>query len=75
VIYYRQQGREWWRQSEDQAPSPIRGLVDGCVTNVLSERGLERVPQALFENPAEGHLTEMDGAPATIFQVLFSEGD
>jgi len=43
------------------------------IGRVLEKEGFEPVPIDILEESADGFLTEMDGVPATVFQVLFSE--
>jgi hypothetical protein len=52
---------------------------DRCVRVVaqirrsLTSRKLQELTGPVLEDLAPGHLTELDGAPATVLQVLFSE--
>lgn len=61
-----------------KVPSEIQRLVCGseaadAVRRLLSEVGLTEVAEDLLSQPVPGHLTEMDGAPATVMEVLFCE--
>ena len=43
------------------------------VSTELKKEGLKTVSRDVLEETAVGHSTLMDDAPATVFQVLFSE--
>ena len=51
---------------------PFRTLV-AQLRAFLREAGLLEVPQERLEEMVPGHLTELDGAPATLRDVLFCE--
>jgi hypothetical protein len=60
-----------WRIAQVEC-RPCAQLI-ACVRDTLVEFGLREVPSKYWSLPAPGHATDMDGAPATMFDVLFSE--
>lgn len=64
----RNSGNEW-RVSRAAAASRLSSKLAG----VIEEAGYEAVHEGVLSEMAPGRVTEMDGAPATVFQVLFSE--
>lgn len=61
-----------WYATLDERPAEISSVCD-TIEGVLAERGLARLSGAILTSPAEGHLTEMDQEPATVFERLFAE--
>ena len=61
-------GNEWRVRTCDTAPGLLSALH-----RLLQEEGYAHVQGTVLSEPAEGAVTEMDGVPATVFQVLFSE--
>lgn len=57
------------------APNECRSCAQliACVRDISVEFALREVPSKDWSLPAPGHVTDMDGAPATLFDVLFSE--
>jgi hypothetical protein len=43
------------------------------LSSTLEAQGYRRIAGPVLEQLADGHVTEMDGAPATVFDVLFAE--
>lgn len=66
-------GKNEWRPISEadlphQSVNPIR-LTEA----MLKSMGYERVANAYLSKEVPGHFTELDGVPATVFEVLFSE--
>jgi hypothetical protein len=72
VVYYSSQRGSWHQNAPSAATEECRKLVE-CATSVLRKRGLLEIPAADWSTPAPGKMTDMDGIPATVFDVLFSE--
>jgi hypothetical protein len=71
-----------WRQDEPRHWSPVPlGSIPGehaagtiaAIDRVLSAAGLRRVPEDRLDEPVPGAVTDLDGAPATLRDVLFCE--
>ena len=61
-----------WRRSADDSVFQEDSAV-ACVQSVLESHGYEFVATDLLERPAPGHVTDMDGAPASLRDVIFTE--
>jgi hypothetical protein len=57
----------------DIAALPGAAGVFHAVDECMRAAELRRVPDAVLEQPAPGHLTQLDGLPATLRDVLFCE--
>ena len=62
--------REWFPGSISDVQS---GSVLGTIEKTMGEAGLARVPDESLERPVPGRVTELDGAPATVRDLLFCE--
>jgi hypothetical protein len=68
-----------YREGMWKHPVPLKsfpvGLADWFdkIRNVMNRIGYDEVGEIFFNEPAPGCSTELDGLPATVFQVLFSE--
>jgi hypothetical protein len=63
---------DWCPTELADAPPALRQVADRVGAG-MDARGYVLVPRDLLTVPAEGHTTDMDGAPATTFQALFAE--
>jgi hypothetical protein len=63
---------EWRPIEEAELPHGSSDLIFR-VNEQLETLGYERVPKAELAKEVPGQFTEMDGAPASLFDVLFSE--
>lgn len=64
------QPREWRDVTGGQVDADdVRRVID----EHMARARLDRVPDHALEDPVPGHLTEMDGLPATVRDVLFHE--
>ncbi len=70
--WHKPDGRLW-------VPGPVPELagagdaVLAAIVKVMDTAGLRRVPEEVLEDPVEDKVTEMDGFPATVRDVLFCE--
>jgi hypothetical protein len=71
IRQFEQIARAWHEISQ---PTRIDdgGLAD-CTRRILQEAGLAEVSKAEWSLPVDDRRTDLDGAPATVFDVLFSE--
>ena len=67
------------RSAETWRPHPTRempGAVQSAsevLHSIMSDAGFEPLNGPVLDIIVPGHYTELDGAPATVFQVLFTE--
>ncbi len=56
-------------------PSPTENLSSLIeqVSSIFENEGIERLEGEVLDEIAPGHRTQLDNAPATVFQVLFGE--
>jgi hypothetical protein len=64
--------KEWVVLREDAGKTPCSEVVEKGAA-VLESNGYRRLSGPVLNELAPGHVTEMDGVPATVFDVLFSE--
>jgi hypothetical protein len=65
-----------WRQDTPRRGSPTAvpaGDPVPMIAAVLADAGLQQVPPDRLDDPVPGHETDLDGAPATLRDVLFCE--
>jgi hypothetical protein len=62
----------WVRLDDDSLPAAVQTLQQR-IASLMESQGYIFVKEPLLSQEAEGYSTEMDGRPATIFDVLFSE--
>jgi hypothetical protein len=72
LVYSRGAAGEWHRTRDAVLPPQAERLW-ACVSNLLSRHGLVFMPETDLEGPAPGFVTEMDGVPASLLDVLFTE--
>jgi hypothetical protein len=65
-------GRYWTVLDGDAVPAGIR-LLQRRIAAILKAKGYTLLEGSLLSRIAEGHLTQMDERPATVFEVLFGE--
>ena len=66
-------GKNEWKATHERARSPeIAARIDAA-SRRLSDLGIELVAPELHQQMLPGYETELDGAPANVFQRLFSE--
>jgi hypothetical protein len=65
-------GRYWTVLDENAVPAGIR-LLQRKIAAMLKVKGYTVIEGSLLSRIAEGHLTQMDERPATVFEVLFGE--
>ena len=56
----------------ENVPPGLRACADQIAAK-LADAGYHFISGDISKEIAKGHVTEMDGAPATVFDVLFSE--
>lgn len=64
--------KEWLPARGEGHHAGLREVV-GKLASVLEAEGYHRLSGPALERLAPGHVTEMDGAPARVFDVLFTE--
>jgi hypothetical protein len=64
--------RYWIRLADKDVPAGVRALCKK-ITSIMQSFGYSLLEGSTLERVADGHLTEMDQRPATVFEVLFSE--
>lgn len=70
----RQEPSGWFPIAPDEVLSASRtGKVADAVHRVMRKAGLSRVPEQVLDQLVPGQVTDMDGAPATVRDVLFCE--
>ena len=70
--FYRTRG-VWIFAENDSLPKEIHDCTR-TITEMLEKKNLRLLDdEQLLEQIAEGHYTDLDGIPATVFQVLFGE--
>ncbi len=62
-----------WRPAQNEELSRRVKALLRRVSRALEVRGFQFVPDEVGYQPADGHRTELDDAPATVFEVLFCE--
>ena len=72
VCLHRVGQNEWARMSNSKECKGHDSIIEQVNTE-LEKEGLKALSEDILEETAVGHTTLMDGAPATVFQVLFSE--
>ena len=65
--------RVWVSTGAAELEEGVGAAAAGVIAEVMAVAGLERVPDTDLERPAPGHVTEMDGVPATVREALFCE--
>ena len=66
-------GIEWIECTDDSLPTEIKNSIK-TITTILNNNNLQLLNRKqLLEQMAEGHYTELDSVPATVFDVLFGE--
>lgn len=72
VCLHRIAQNEWMGSGKCESNKQVQTIQEQVKT-VLKREGLQPLYGGLLNELAEGQVTEMDGVPATVFQVLFSE--
>jgi hypothetical protein len=68
TAYRMEKPREWRREVDAPASTDF-----ACIRSILDGQGLTFLAATDLEGLAPGFVTEMDGVPASLFEVLFSE--
>ncbi len=63
---------EWGPTSLESLPGQFKQMI-GKLTLKLESHGYQLITDDILDQFVPGHYTEMDEAPATLFNVLFSE--
>jgi hypothetical protein len=53
--------------------APRAKAVVEAVDTIMAAASMGHVPEEMLDQPVPGHVTDMDGAPATVRDVLFCE--
>ena len=71
IVCWKRDNLGRWQQSRESQDifADLLSRAGGC----LQELGYAFLPESNLSTIVDGHLTDLDGAPATLFQVLFSE--
>lgn len=72
IVYMSRIQKNEWHQL-DQAEFLAKNKKIDAVKRYLIENGYEFVDRDDLNKIAEGHFTELDNKPATLFEALFSE--
>ncbi len=72
IVYLSRIQKNEWHQL-DQAEFLAKNKKIDAVKRYLIENGYEFVDRDDLNKIAEGHFTELDNKPATLFEALFSE--
>jgi len=66
--------KEWIRLGSDEEVRRVGASeVVRALSSLLEAEGYRKLSGPMLWDLAPDHVTEMDGAPATVFDVLFSE--
>ena len=65
--------REWTQTSADRVWARLPSAVRSAVVGTMENAGLHHVREAELDRWVDGAVTELDGAPATVRDVLFCE--
>ena len=73
IVPFEKRQDGWHASRESWASDVAVSRSIDCVRAVLAVEGLEEVAESHWGQGVPGMKTDMDGAPATVFDVLFSE--
>jgi hypothetical protein len=64
--------RYWSLVAKDKLPDGIKSFQKR-IASIMELKGYTLLVDTVLSQEAAGHLTKLDGRPATVFEVLFSE--